>query len=72
MNYATVEAHMESGAIAPRRRVTVDDLELAATWLENYEGSPDDDGGNLTSLASVAVFLRKEAARRVARTEGRG
>ncbi len=62
--HATVIELVEAGEITPRKRTTVDDLELAATWLEQYEGDPDEDRPNLTALATAAAYLRREAARR--------
>jgi Asp-tRNA(Asn)/Glu-tRNA(Gln) amidotransferase C subunit len=64
---ATVIEHMMDGSITARKRKTVDDLELAATWLEQYEGEPEDDREGMTSLATVAAWLRDEVARREAR-----
>jgi hypothetical protein len=43
-------------------RVTTDDLEFAATWLDCYEGQ-DDDGNNAAAVR-VAAWLRAEVARR--------
>jgi hypothetical protein len=62
--HATVRALSDAGEVTARRRTTTDDLEFAAEWLEAYEGDPDDDGENLTALATVARRLRREAARR--------
>ncbi len=62
--HATVEALTDAGEITARKRVKADDLELAATWLEAYEGNPEDDSENLTALATVAASLRREAQRR--------
>ena len=67
----TVSALVDADEIAPRGRTTADDLEFAATWLESYEGDPEDDRANLVALATVAAHLRREAARRVRRTEER-
>lgn len=47
-------------------RVTVDDLELAATWLEAYESSDEDaiaDEAQAT-MFRVAAWLRSEARHR--------
>ncbi len=55
---------VEAGEITPRARKTADDLDLAATWLESYEGDTEDDKPNLVALATVAESLRKQAARR--------
>lgn len=60
----TVYTLTELGTIVPRKRTTADDLELAATWLEAYEGDPEEDSTNLVALASVARKLRLEASRR--------
>lgn len=60
----TIEVLLRDGKVKPRKRTTVDDLLLAADWLESYEGDPSDDVENLTGLASVADKLRREAARR--------
>jgi hypothetical protein len=50
-----------------RERVTADDLELAATWLESYESDEGDDAAE--AMEAVAALLRKEAyARREAAT----
>ena len=65
--HGTVYELVESGEITARKRTTVDDLEFAATWLEQYEGDPEDDEENLTAAAAVARYLRREAARRSAR-----
>lgn len=65
----TVYAHIESAAIVPRKRTTSDDLEFAATWLEAYEGDPEEDSDNLIALASVARKLRLEASRRNTQTQ---
>jgi hypothetical protein len=43
-------------------RVTVSDLEAAATWLEYYEADPGDEVGD--GCRRVALWLRKEAERR--------
>jgi hypothetical protein len=64
--HGTTQELVDDGAIIPRRRTTVDDLEFAATWLEAYEGDPADDAGNLTAAATVAAYLRREAMRRIA------
>lgn len=61
---STVEEHVDAGRITPGKRVTRSALELAATWLEAYEGDVEDDGDNLTELATVAAFLRREAQKR--------
>lgn len=66
--HATVHELVEAGEVTPRKRTTADDLEFAATWLEAYEGDPEDDSQCLTTLASVARYLRREAARRENRT----
>jgi hypothetical protein len=71
MAHATVFEHVEAGDVKPRSRVSVDALELAATWLESYEGDPDDDRANLTDLATVAAELRARADRRTARAAAR-
>lgn len=65
----TVEALLIAGEITPRKRVTADDLEFAATWLEAYEGNPEEDRNNLIALASVAGFLRREVAKRDRRND---
>lgn len=65
--HATVEALLGAGEITPRSRTTTDDLLFAATWLESYEGDPEDDPENLTAAATVARFLRREAERRINR-----
>jgi hypothetical protein len=62
--HGTVESLVEAGAIRARKRTTADDLEFAATWLEAFEGDPDDDPESLTALATVADYLRREADRR--------
>lgn len=64
MSHGTVTSHIEAGTITPRKRVTVDDLEFAATWLEAFEGDPDQDKPELIALATVAASLRRDAARR--------
>lgn len=43
-------------------RVTAEQLELAATWLESYEAAPDDENGD--ALADVSLWIRAEVARR--------
>jgi hypothetical protein len=50
---------------ARQGRVSADDLDLAATWLEAYEASEDDTNGE--TLARVAAWIRAEVVRR--RTE---
>lgn len=47
-------------------RVTADDLELAATWLEGYDGIDDNGDVDETTktMHRVAVWLRREAAKR--------
>lgn len=70
MTHGTVIELVEAGEITARKRTTVDDLEFAATWLEQYEGDPEDDPANLAAAATVARYLRREAARREARKEG--
>lgn len=52
--HGTVRGLVELGELTPRRWTTADDLELAATWLEQYEGDPADDGDNMVALATVA------------------
>lgn len=70
--HATVVELVEAGEITPRKRVTADDLEYAATWLEAFEGDPDDGpSDNLTAYATVAAWLRREAAKREAKAAGR-
>ena len=64
---ATVEVLVEAGEITPRQRATVDDLEFAATWLDAYEGDPEDDPEILVAAATVARWLRREVDRRLAR-----
>lgn len=64
MAHGTVHELTEAGAITARRRATVDDLEFAATWLESYEGDPDDDPTNLAAAATAAAYLRRQVARR--------
>jgi hypothetical protein len=44
------------------QRVSVDDLEFAATWLDNYEGQDDDE--NNAAAVRVAAWLRAEIAKR--------
>lgn len=61
---ATVETLTATGELTPRKRVTAEDLEFAATWLEAYEGEMDNDADNLIALATVARSLRMEAERR--------
>ncbi len=61
---STVEEHLDAGRIVPRKRLTRDALDLAATWLEAYEGDAEEDADNLTELATVAAFLRRESAKR--------
>jgi hypothetical protein len=68
MAVATVFELVEAGEITPRKRTTVDDLEWGATWLEQYEGDPEDDPDVLTAMATAAQYLRREAAKR----QGRG
>ena len=67
----TVFDLLKMGAITARLRTTTDDLEFAATWLEAYEGDPADDAANLTALATVARYQRREAARRITRANHR-
>jgi hypothetical protein len=67
----TVRDHVEAGTIKVPQRVTVDALDLAATWLEAYEGDDEDDANNLAELAGVAVFLRRESERRGQRRRAR-
>lgn len=64
MSFNTVAGHLHDGVVRPRIRKTVDDLELAATWLEAYEADIDQDLDMVISLATVAAWLRREAARR--------
>ncbi len=71
MAHGTVISHVEGETITPRRRVTIDDLEFAATWLEHYEGDPDEDQPELIALATVAAKLRAEAARRRERSSSK-
>ncbi len=61
MAFGTVEALTEEGAITPRGRVTADNLDWAATWLEAYEGDTDTDREVLTVMATVAASLRRQA-----------
>lgn len=65
--HAPVYELVDAGEIAPRQRVSVGDLDFATTWLEHYEGDSDEDAKNLTALATVARYLRRESARREAR-----
>ena len=44
-------------------RVSRDDLDFAATWLDNYEGQDDDDENN-AAATRVSAWLRAEIARR--------
>lgn len=47
---------------------SVEDLELAATWLEEYEAGPDADGQpQVDACRRVAAALRRQAARLEAR-----
>jgi hypothetical protein len=64
MTTATVLEHVETGEIKAKSRTTQNALEFAATWLEAYEGDPEDDRDNLTDLATVAQYLRREASKR--------
>jgi hypothetical protein len=58
----TIEHHIESGALVPSGRVSADNLEMAATWLEAYEGEATDP--TVLELAAVAAWIRREVARR--------
>jgi hypothetical protein len=71
MAHGTVEYLLDEGFIAPRDRTTADDLELAATWLEAYEGDTDDDYPGLTTMATVAQYLRNQASQRRKRAQHR-
>jgi hypothetical protein len=62
--YSTVYEMVETGVITPKLRTTSDDLELAATWLEAYEGDIEDSPEILITMASVAAKLRKEVNKR--------
>lgn len=62
--FDTVQGHLDNGRITARKRTRIDDLLFAATWLEAYEGDPDDDTDSLTALATVAAYLRRQAERR--------
>jgi hypothetical protein len=47
------------------QRVSIDDLEFAATWLEAYEGSEECGGDENVAIAQrMATWLRAEAAKR--------
>lgn len=67
MEVATVEAHLASATLSPRRRMTANDMWLAVTWLRAYEGDPSEDP-NMVALATVAANLAREATRRERRT----
>jgi hypothetical protein len=60
--FSTVIEHVDAGRIVPRKRTTGDDLLMAATWCEQYEGEANDE--TLAALATAALFLRRQAARR--------
>lgn len=66
----TVLAHVDSGEIKPRKRMTADDLRFAATWLHGYEGGTEadedgaDDRENMVAAATVAAWCNREAERR--------
>jgi hypothetical protein len=45
-----------------RTRITTEDLDTAAEWLDVAENSPDGDEGE--ACHRVAAWLREEAARR--------
>lgn len=62
--YDTVEGHINAGRVFARRRTRADDLLLAATWCEAFEGDPADDPESLSALATAAAYLRREADKR--------
>jgi hypothetical protein len=66
MAFDTVQGHVEAGRVQPRVRKSVDDLELAATWLEAYELDIDDPLNQemAEQFATVAAWLRRMAEKR--------
>jgi hypothetical protein len=62
--FNTVAGHIEDGTVSPKVKKSVDDLELAATWLESYEADADEDMDMIQSLATTAAWLRRLAEKR--------
>ncbi len=66
--FDTVAGHTIAGNLIPRNRATIADLELAATWCEQYEGEASDE--TAVALATAAQWLRREVEKRERRIAG--
>lgn len=50
--------------MTPRARVTADDLEWAATWLDYYDPGDDPNDEAAAAIQRVAAMLRADADKR--------